>query len=81
MALMDDKSEHVIPFLLKQLEVHRKEHGNDAKPFFLGLNGVQGVGKSTLVSSQLISIPQDIPIFMLSRLLSCLAFKECITEF
>lgn len=43
---MDEKSEIVIPFILQRLETHKKH--NDT-PFFIGLNGVQGVGKTTLV--------------------------------
>jgi len=44
--VLDDKSEIVIPFILQHLEAHKK-HGD--VPFFIGLNGVQGVGKTTLV--------------------------------
>ena len=49
---MDDKSQYCIPFILEQLEIHQKKHGGKhrAPPFFLGMNGVQGVGKTTLVS-------------------------------
>lgn len=49
--IIDDKSEHCIPFLLERLEQHRARYANDpnAPPFFLGLNGVQGVGKTVLV--------------------------------
>lgn len=46
--IIDDKSEHCIPFLVERLNIHRK---NNDTPFFLGLNGVQGAGKTTLVSS------------------------------
>lgn len=51
-AGLDDKSEHCIPFILERLQVHRKKYADDqdAPPFFLGLNGVQGAGKTTLVS-------------------------------
>lgn len=47
----DDKSQHCIPFLLEHLKAHQARHGNnpDAPPFFLGLNGVQGAGKTVLV--------------------------------
>lgn len=57
----DDKSQHCIPFLLEHLKAHRARHGNnaDAPPFFLGLNGVQGAGKTVLV---LIEIPASILI-------------------
>ncbi len=50
---IDDKSEHCIPFLLERLRVHRERHAGQASPptFFLGLNGVQGAGKTTLVRS------------------------------
>lgn len=44
--VLDDKSEIVIPFILQYLEAHKK-HSDE--PFFIGLNGVQGVGKTTLV--------------------------------
>jgi D-glycerate 3-kinase len=50
MAIIDDKSEHCIPFLLRRLKVHHQLDREDAAPFFLGLNGVQGAGKTTLVS-------------------------------
>ena len=50
--VLDDKSEHCIPFILERLQVHRNKYADDqdAPPFFLGLNGVQGAGKTTLVS-------------------------------
>lgn len=51
-AIVDDKSEHCIPFILDRLRTHREHHGENGRPFFLGLNGVQGAGKTTLVSSQ-----------------------------
>lgn len=50
-AIVDDKSEHCIPFILRLLEAHRLKHENDpnAPPFFVGLNGIQGAGKTVLV--------------------------------
>lgn len=50
--VVDDKSEHCIPFILERLRLHRKKYADDqhAPPFFLGLNGLQGAGKTTLVS-------------------------------
>jgi D-glycerate 3-kinase len=45
--IIDDKSPHCIPFILSRLEIHLKKQLN--KPFFIGLNGVQGAGKTTLV--------------------------------
>lgn len=52
MPIIDDKSQHCIPFLLERLRVHsaRYRDGN-TPPFFLGLNGVQGAGKTVLVSA------------------------------
>ncbi len=49
--IIDDKSEHCIPFILDRLAVHQKRHATDPDPppFFLGLNGVQGAGKTTMV--------------------------------
>jgi D-glycerate 3-kinase len=47
--IFDDKSPVVIPFILSHLERHRAE--NPAQPFFIGLNGVQGAGKTVLVTS------------------------------
>ena len=42
--IVDDKSSHCIPFILSLLPA------NPTKPFIIGLNGVQGAGKTTLVS-------------------------------
>jgi D-glycerate 3-kinase len=58
--IVDDKSQHCIPFLLSRLQAHAERHGTSADadaadqtpPFFLGLNGVQGAGKTVLVSSR-----------------------------
>ena len=50
--IIDDKSEHCIPFILERIEVHRQQYqalGETPPPFFVGLNGVQGAGKTTLV--------------------------------
>lgn len=51
--IIDDKSEHCVPFILDRIKIHREPYEKDGKtapPFFLGLNGVQGAGKTTLVS-------------------------------
>lgn len=47
--IFDDKSPVVVPFILSHLEAHRAESPNE--PFFIGLNGVQGAGKTVLVTS------------------------------
>lgn len=51
-TIVDDKSEHCVPFILKSIQKHQQAHkktGEDVPPFFIGLNGVQGAGKTTLV--------------------------------
>ncbi|CRK36446.1 hypothetical protein BN1708_007045 [Verticillium longisporum] len=51
-AILDDKSPICIPFILEHLADHLAAEGPDkARPFLIGLNGVQGVGKTTLVRS------------------------------
>jgi D-glycerate 3-kinase len=52
-GIVDDKSHFCIPFILERLEVHCQRYAGDenAPPFFLGLNGVQGAGKTVLVRS------------------------------
>ncbi|KAI9761099.1 MAG: hypothetical protein M4579_001251 [Chaenotheca gracillima] len=65
---LDDKSEHCIPFIVEQIQAHRHGQANPT-PFFLGLNGVQGAGKTTLVSAlctTLSSPPHSLPTTVLS---------------
>ncbi|KAK4554457.1 hypothetical protein LTR86_008311 [Recurvomyces mirabilis] len=70
--IVDDKSEHCIPFILFRIEQHRKQYeakGDKPPPFFVGLNGVQGAGKTTLVttlSQTLSSPPHDLNALVLS---------------
>jgi D-glycerate 3-kinase len=45
-TFIDDKSPHCIPFILSRLRAQ-----NPNSPFFIGLNGVQGAGKTTLVKA------------------------------
>lgn len=50
--IIDDKSEHCVPFILHHIKQHREHYTNRGQtppPFFIGLNGVQGAGKTTLV--------------------------------
>ena len=44
--ITDDKSPNVVPFILSHLQDHPKN-----TPFFIGLNGVQGAGKTVLTST------------------------------
>ncbi|KAH0544304.1 hypothetical protein FGG08_001567 [Glutinoglossum americanum] len=70
--IVDDKSDHCISFILEQLQAHRQETYEsyvDPPPLFLGINGVQGVGKTTLVSAIatiLLSPPHCLPTVVLS---------------
>lgn len=47
--VIDDKSPICIPFILARLKEHKAEYPR--RPFVIGLNGVQGVGKTTLVKA------------------------------
>jgi D-glycerate 3-kinase len=47
--VVDDKSPLCIPFILSLLEAHQSSSATPPRPFIIGLNGVQGVGKTTLV--------------------------------
>jgi D-glycerate 3-kinase len=47
--IQDDRAPTVIKFIEERYQLHRFEHPNT--PFFIGLNGVQGAGKTTLVKN------------------------------
>lgn len=47
-TFVDDKTPICVPFILETLESYTA-NGNDSRPFFVGINGVQGAGKTTLV--------------------------------
>ncbi|GAB1728918.1 hypothetical protein NU195Hw_g4950t2 [Hortaea werneckii] len=70
--IIDDKSEHCVPFILHHIKQHRDHYttrGQTPPPFFIGLNGVQGAGKTTLVttlSTTLSSSPHNLPTVVLS---------------
>ncbi|KAH7626149.1 P-loop containing nucleoside triphosphate hydrolase protein [Sordaria sp. MPI-SDFR-AT-0083] len=51
--IIDDKSPLCIPFILFKIAEYNAVHANEAnpRPFVIGLNGVQGVGKTTLVKA------------------------------
>ncbi|PVH86041.1 D-glycerate 3-kinase [Cadophora sp. DSE1049] len=54
-TIIDDKSPHCIPFILALLSTHQPGSKSNASspslPFIIGLNGVQGAGKTTLVTT------------------------------
>jgi len=70
--IIDDKSEHCVPFILDRIKEHRQaseSKGEKPTPFFVGLNGVQGAGKTTLVttlSKTLSSPPYNLPTLVFS---------------
>jgi D-glycerate 3-kinase len=49
--IFDDKTPQVLPFILSHLTPHQQSHPNT--PFIIALNGVQGAGKTVLVSTLL----------------------------
>ncbi len=53
MALnIDNKAEYCISFIIERLKLHSENYGStEPRPFFLGVNGMQGVGKTTLVGN------------------------------
>ncbi|KAI1822825.1 putative Uridine/cytidine kinase [Xylaria intraflava] len=53
----DDKTPICIPFILQRLQSHRAS--GTTKPFVIGLNGVQGVGKTTLVRNLAETLRRD----------------------
>ena len=72
----DDKSEHCIPFILERLKEHREHYesrGEQPPPFFLGLNGIQGAGKTTLVCwcSYLFSFDNQLLLSMERSTIGC----------
>lgn len=69
--IIDDKSEHCIPFIIERLKAHEQRYPApaEAPPFFIGLNGVQGAGKTVLVSTiqkTLRNAPYNLPNVVLS---------------
>ncbi|KIH94801.1 Uridine/cytidine kinase [Sporothrix brasiliensis 5110] len=49
--IIDDKSPICVPFILERLTQYRKQNPDTQRPFVVGINGVQGVGKTTLVQT------------------------------
>ncbi|KAL8858453.1 MAG: hypothetical protein Q9178_004951 [Gyalolechia marmorata] len=65
----NDTLQICISYILEQLRIHEESNDGKVVPFFLGLNGVQGIGKSSLVSSiahSLEQAPHQIPTVVLS---------------
>ncbi|KAF5010919.1 hypothetical protein FDECE_2947 [Fusarium decemcellulare] len=62
---VDDKTPICIPFILSQLKLHREEAPD--RPFVIGLNGIQGAGKSTLVKALSVALEaQAVPTLVCS---------------
>ncbi|KAI0489890.1 putative Uridine/cytidine kinase [Xylaria cf. heliscus] len=55
--IYDDKSPICIPFILERLQSHL--NSGSTRPFVIGLNGVQGVGKTTLVRALAETLRRD----------------------
>jgi D-glycerate 3-kinase len=67
-VIIDDKSPHCIPFIISHLATHLSSSASK-EPFFIGLNGIQGSGKTTLVSAlytTLSSPPHNLSVLVLS---------------
>lgn len=56
--IYDDKSPICVPFILERLQLHLRS--GSTRPFIIGLNGVQGVGKTTLVRRLAETLRQDV---------------------
>ncbi|KAL9624389.1 MAG: hypothetical protein Q9160_001351 [Pyrenula sp. 1 TL-2023] len=69
--IVDNNSEYCMPFIVSRLKAHNEKHAQNPNPppFFLGMNGVQGAGKTVLVSqikSALESPPSNLPTAVFS---------------
>jgi D-glycerate 3-kinase len=53
-SFVDDKTPICVPFILEQLKSH-----STSRPLVIGLNGVQGAGKTTLVSALANALEQE----------------------
>ncbi|KAI5298062.1 erg24, C-14 sterol reductase [Ascosphaera pollenicola] len=55
MAIVDDKTQYCLPFIENCLAAHRNRYPDAdparCPPFFLGVNGIQGAGKTTFVNA------------------------------
>ncbi|TQV98883.1 hypothetical protein V2A60_007417 [Cordyceps javanica] len=66
-TFVDDKAPICVPFILEHLAAHRARHANDAghslqvttPPLVVGLNGIQGAGKTTLVAALTAALKQE----------------------
>lgn len=62
---VDDKTPICLPFILSQLRLHRDEAPD--RPFVIGLNGIQGAGKSTLVKALCLALEaENVPTLVCS---------------
>lgn len=68
-TIVDDKSPHCIPFILSLVSFSHPQASSAPKPFIIALNGVQGAGKTTLVSALAATLqapPHNLPTLVLS---------------
>ncbi|MCJ1466714.1 hypothetical protein MMC07_005334 [Pseudocyphellaria aurata] len=70
-AIKEDRSDHCVSFILERLHVHQRQWENKGStpPFVVGVNGSQGAGKTTLVSSLALILsqaPHRLPTTVLS---------------
>ena len=57
-SFVDDKAPICIPFIRERLNAHRSDN-RTGKPLVVGLNGVQGAGKTTLVAPLAAALRSD----------------------
>ncbi|KAF4126823.1 D-glycerate 3-kinase [Geosmithia morbida] len=50
-TFVDDKTPICVPFILEHVKAHQQSSSDGHRPFIIGLNGIQGAGKTTLVTA------------------------------
>lgn len=64
-TFVDDKAPICVPFILEHLASHRARHAkadggqHSAPPLAVGLNGIQGAGKTTLVAALTLALKDE----------------------
>lgn len=58
----EEKLHHCVLFILERFQQHQQKWiGKERPPFFLGLNGVQGAGKTVLVGTEFLHMLRNMP--------------------